>query len=431
LLVFFFRKLDKRLVRTFLLALQAIITFRHSQYGLLLSELGGYILGPEQAPAGTKRLSNLLRSAKWSGRVIDNFLWRLSSERVSEAEARGETVYVGWDESVVEKPESIALEGLCAVRSSRAARLKRIKPGYFNPPAGRPVFVPGIHWLSLLVLVSGLPPMVAAMRWRTTRGEHATTRREEETALLHRCSRYWGRRVIHIWDRGFASRRWLGRVFRHNLRFILRWPKSYRLVNPAGCWVNAWKVTRGKRSLAHRQIWDARRRCWRKVGIIFAPVQVPKHDIPLWLVVSRPGQGREPWYLLTNEPISSVDDAWRIVFAYARRWQVEMAYPMAKLSWPWKVPASGAGTTASSSCSCSSMPSYYRFSPCRTLSAPLSSAPGVTEQESGTARPPYRFIVFVRRLADSGLLSHHPFVSYLIIRDDSCFQFYRYLQERV
>ena len=30
-------------------------------------------------------------------------------------------------------------------------------------------------------------------------------------------------------------------------------------------------------------------------------------------------------YLLTPEPVGSVEDAWRIVFAYARRWQVEMA----------------------------------------------------------------------------------------------------------
>jgi hypothetical protein len=37
------------------------------------------------------------------------------------------------------------------------------------------------------------------------------------------------------------------------------------------------------------------------------------------LVVSRPGKGRQPWYLITNEPVASVDDAWRIVFAYNRR----------------------------------------------------------------------------------------------------------------
>ena len=57
----------------------------------------------------------------------------------------GEDVLALWDESVVEKSESIKLEGLCAVRSSKAARLKRIKPGFFNPPGGRPIFVPGMQ----------------------------------------------------------------------------------------------------------------------------------------------------------------------------------------------------------------------------------------------------------------------------------------------
>lgn len=47
--------------------------------------------------------------------------------------AADKTALVIWDESVIEKPESIALEGLGPVRSSKAARLKRIKPGYFNP----------------------------------------------------------------------------------------------------------------------------------------------------------------------------------------------------------------------------------------------------------------------------------------------------------
>jgi len=34
--------------------------------------------------------------------------------------------------------------------------------------------------------------------------------------------------------------------------------------------------------------------------------------------------------LLTNEPVLSVDDAWRIVFAYARRWQVETTFRFSK-----------------------------------------------------------------------------------------------------
>lgn len=324
------RQVDKRLVRTFLKTLEAIIRFRHSAYGLLLSELGAYILTPEHAPAGTKRLSNLLRSDRWTGKLIEGFLWGKACQGVSEAVGQQEDVFIAWDESVVEKSESIALEGLCPVRSTTAARLKRIKPGYFSPPGGPPVFVPGMQWISLLVLVSNLPPVVATMQWWTTRGPHASQRRDEERILLKRCEQAWGQRVIHIWDRGFASIPWLETVFQSRLRFIVRWPKRFRLLNAKGELLNTWKVTRGKRSMGYRNIWDNRRHCWRKTGILFAPVRLPDFPDPLWLVVSRPGRGREPWYLLTNEPMCSVDDAWRIVFAYARRWQIETAFRFSK-----------------------------------------------------------------------------------------------------
>jgi hypothetical protein len=40
----------------------AIIMHRHRNHGLLLSELGGYLLGPERCCAGTKRISKL----RWS-----------------------------------------------------------------------------------------------------------------------------------------------------------------------------------------------------------------------------------------------------------------------------------------------------------------------------------------------------------------------------
>jgi hypothetical protein len=66
------------------------------------------------------------------------------------------------------------------------------------------------------------------------------------------------------------------------------------------------------------------------VVVVAVPVQDPTYDQPLWLVVARRGQGQEPWYLLTNEPIRSIEDAWRIVLAYARRWQVEMVLRFSK-----------------------------------------------------------------------------------------------------
>jgi len=140
-------RLDKRLVRTFVGLLQVIVVVRHNRYGLLLSELGGYLLGAAHAPAGTKRISNLLRSRRWGHEVVGDYLWQQAERHVRTLRAMAAPALVIWDESVIEKPESIAAEGLCAVRSAKAHRLSRIKRGFYNPPTGKPTFVPGYHWL--------------------------------------------------------------------------------------------------------------------------------------------------------------------------------------------------------------------------------------------------------------------------------------------
>jgi hypothetical protein len=105
----------------------------------------------------------------------------------------------------------------------------------------------------------------------------------------------------------------------------VRWPKRYHLLDEHGQERKAWEITRGKRSWEHRLLWDARRRCQRKVGVLACPVFDKDHRQPLWLVVARPGSGREPWYLLTNEPIQTPTQAWQVVLAYARRWNIEMS----------------------------------------------------------------------------------------------------------
>jgi Transposase DDE domain len=242
----------------------------------------------------------------------------------------GSTALLVWDESVLEKPESLHLEGLGPVRSTKAVRLKRIKPGFYNPPGGRPIIVPGLHWLMVTVLGASGPPTLANLSWWTARGERATDRRTVENAMLTETSRRWGQTVIHIWDRGFAGKPWLTMAFVHAVRFVMRWPKHYHLIDEQLRERKAWEITRGKRSWGKRLIYDARRRCQRKVGIVAVPVFDPQHGQPLTLVVARPGGGREPWYLLTNEPVRSEEEAWRIVFAYARRWQVETMFRYSK-----------------------------------------------------------------------------------------------------
>lgn len=317
-------KVDRRLVKTMLDLILVIIMHRHRNNGLLLSELGDELMGGERGPAGVKRIASLVHSKRWESSLILKYLWKRGNERVQELQEQAEEAYVIWDESVLEKSESLKAEKLCAVRSTKAARLKRIKPGYFNPPGGRPIFVPGFNWLQLLVTGLHGAPLLAHLCWWTHQ------KRLTESKLLKKVARLWGRKVIHIWDRGFAGSPWTLLALDHHLRFIVRWNISYHLVGPNGQKQAGWKFARGKRSWEYRMIWDARRRCLRKTGILAVPVHLPEDDRPLFLVVSRPGYGRKPWYLLTSEPIHSPKQAWQIVFAYARRWQIEMSLRFTK-----------------------------------------------------------------------------------------------------
>lgn len=99
--------MDKKLVRTLLQLVGVIIQFRHSQSGLLLSELGGYLLTPERAQAGTKRISNLLRGPRWHHGLIARFLWQQGDAAVTQLEAARKDALCMWDECVWEKLESI------------------------------------------------------------------------------------------------------------------------------------------------------------------------------------------------------------------------------------------------------------------------------------------------------------------------------------
>jgi hypothetical protein len=317
-------QIDIRLLRTLRDLLMVIVIHRNRQQGLLLSELGGWLMGDDRAPAGVKRIANLLHSKRWSSQVIEDYLWEQGQAQVGGLQQRGEEVYVIWDESVIEKPESLAAERLCAVRSSKAARLKRIKPGFYNPPGGRPVFVPGFNWLQVLVTSQRGMAQLAHMRWWTTRGDASSDKRSEEHQVLAKVADLWGRGVVHIWDRGFASHPWLGAVFTHTLRFIVRWRGDFKLLNHQGESKATHLHSTGKR------VWDTKPiregGLVRPVGVLAVPVWLEDHpDTPLWLVIARPGRGRSPWYLLTNAPVETVQEAWRVVFAYARRWQIEMA----------------------------------------------------------------------------------------------------------
>lgn len=80
------QQVDRRLARTAAATVAALVRHRNRPQALLLSELGAYLAGPRHAPAGTKRLVNLVHSPRWSADTIEAYL-RQRAGAVARAEA--------------------------------------------------------------------------------------------------------------------------------------------------------------------------------------------------------------------------------------------------------------------------------------------------------------------------------------------------------
>jgi len=321
-------KVDKRPLRTLVQTVEAILAFRDEAHGLLLSELGGYLDGLAGGGGGVKRLETLIHHEKWKAQDIEDFLLARAIQQVEIWQQQAEEGLLIWDGTMLEKPESLKGEGLCPVRSSKAGRLTRIKKGYYRPP-GAPICVPGLHGIGLLLAGRRKeqgPPQFAGLRWWSSRGIFQSWERDENCRLLRVVSAVFGRRVLHVFDRGYCGAPWLGTLFHFEVRFVQRFKHRNHLVDANGIKQAGWKIARGKKGLAPRTIYDAVHRENVEGSVLFFPVTHPDFpDWPLTLVVGR-RKGLEPMYLLTNEQVETAQEAWSIVFAYIRRWRIEMGF---------------------------------------------------------------------------------------------------------
>ena len=197
--------LDRRVVGNLTATVAGIIQTRAE---LTTSELGSVICGPEHAEAGTQRLQRALHHQGWEAERIEEVLWEQAEKSRKQMEQRGETPLCLWDSSVLEKPESVKLEGLGAVRSSRVRRMARSRPGMFNRP-GIPVSVRGFEWESLLLLGKSGVPQVVAMKWWSREKGVSGQQRQQQEVLLGKAVQRWGRKVRHVsgsrlWQRSLA-----------------------------------------------------------------------------------------------------------------------------------------------------------------------------------------------------------------------------------
>lgn len=305
-------QIDKRLVSTFFDLFNIILMFRNRAMGLLLSELGGYIVGFKQAPAGTKRISNLLRSKRWSSELIDAHLFAQAKARIEQLFLQGKRPLMLWDDSRVEKHESWVAEGLCSVFSSKGQRLTRIRRGFFNPPVGR-ICVPGFQWTGVFLSHLGGIPSVCQMTWWTSRGKFKEDPDNIIYRLLRKLHQHIDQALVHVLDRGYANEKMLCYLFRFKQAFIIRWKQNHLLVHPdKGC-KKTHLLARSFKGRASKIVRDKARQKDKCISIDWAPVNHPEYtDNQLFLVIVRDKHNfNSPMYLITSLPISKPSQAWK------------------------------------------------------------------------------------------------------------------------
>jgi len=325
------KQIDSRLIGTFYNLFVTILMFRNRSMGLLLSELGGYICGFDRAPAGTKRISNLLRSKKWKASLIDSFFFNRTVDRIDEIQKKDKRPLLLWDDSRVEKHESWVCEGLCSVLSSKAKRLTRIRPGFFSPPKER-ICVPGFQWTGVFLSHLGGIPSVCQMTWWTTRGRFKQDPDNIIYRLLRKIKKQFDQALLHVFDRGYANEKMLRYLFHFEQDFIIRWKKNHLLVHPEKGTKKTHLLARSFRAKASKVVWDKVRKKQKRISIAWAPVTHSEHpDNQLFLVIVRDKKNfNGPMYIITSLSIQNPKQAWEVMFTYIHRWEAEQGFRFLK-----------------------------------------------------------------------------------------------------
>ncbi len=117
----------------------------------------------------------------------------------------------------------------------------------------------------------------------------------------------------------------------------MRWRSSYQLVNTKGELKKAYLHSVGKKARYDKEFIDRKTKNTFTLKLLYSTVTLP--DSPenslteknpaekkLTLLVCRRKRKGQPWYLLTDQAIDNEQQAWDLVAAYQRRWQIEEAF---------------------------------------------------------------------------------------------------------
>lgn len=221
----------------------------------------------------------------------------------------------------LEKPYGYRFEALSTLKAS----------GLRTGPRCREGMVPGYNQLVALALGKDKVGLTFAKTISYVTKDFVSLNREIFRAIRYSHVVLQGRKIRVICDRGFDDEKTFAFVVSLDEEFVIRLYHDRLLRLPQGEGWQEQSLQEIVRHLPRPLRFEARfkiRGRWRKslVTLGYCQVWLPGHQHPYWLVVSEVYGLSQRWVLLTNVPVTSLEQAREIWDNYRRRWRVEETF---------------------------------------------------------------------------------------------------------
>jgi len=306
-------------MRSFREAFSAILIGHDADVNLMLTSFAEVAAPNSDKLIHTvKRFHRFLRNDDWSADDLREHVVERSSSEVAQM-GKDELMIV--DLSGCEKKYAKKMEQLCGIRNTdEGLDEKKTTRGY----------------PFLLAVRTGLakgPARLVSWRLFSYRAPDFVSQNLIEWQFIESLWAKFGRSVVFTMDRGFGRLKLLGEMHDKGMRFVVRLKQDIH-VDPGDERLISLKWLSYAIALVHwNNVYDVQQKREKVLRYGWRKVKRPGIKGDVYLVISWLEGEETPWLLLTNEVISSAEDAWRIVRIYWRRMEVEqtLRYLMSEL----------------------------------------------------------------------------------------------------
>lgn len=309
---------DKRLYRRFSQAVKGVI----GAGAPIITQIAAAVIqseDPRRTFHVSKRYYRLLRNERFDHQRLLKPIYACTRKLLPEKQS--DYVLVVLDFSNLEKPYGYRFEDLSTLKAS----------GLRVGPRCRHGKVPGYNQLVALALGAKSVGLVFAKTISYLTDDFVSLNREIFRAIRYARAILTGHKLRFVCDRGFDDEKTFAFVTSLDEEFVIRLYHDRTLLVDGG----EARFERRLKEVADEtpcpirfDAWFKRGGRWRKslVTLGFTQVWLPDHEGPYSLVVSHVHGVGQHWMLLTNVPITNVDQLQEIWLNYRRRWRIETTF---------------------------------------------------------------------------------------------------------